>query len=108
DAKHRTRNPRPYISRFRVRELRSRPGMTEALVKASGDPDDLAVEAIEAVIGIGLAGRTRAGPAADPPHPRPPRRPLDEGIDSGRQRQAAGILAVMDDQRARQRRRRTQ
>jgi hypothetical protein len=46
--------------------------------------------------------------AQEPAHQRASARPFDEGVDAGRMRHPAAILPVMDDERARQRGRRSQ
>jgi hypothetical protein len=62
---------------------------------------DLTVETIKAVMAAGLAGIALLYAAGQPADARAPGRPFDEGVDSGRQRGFAAVLAMMDDKRAR-------
>src|SRR3954463_9119929 len=69
--------------------------------EAGGQGHDLTVETIKAVMAAGLAGIALLYAAGQPADARAPGRPFDEGVDSGRQRGFAAVLAMMDDKRAR-------
>src|ERR1700674_766056 len=97
------RSIEPGISRFRVWPFG--PSRDDG-ASAHRQPHDLTVDTIETVIGTGLAGIALAGSGAHAGGPRAAGRPLDERLDTGRQGRPAAILAVMDHERARQRRRR--
>src|SRR4051794_1729713 len=72
--------------------------------KPAGQAYDLAVLPVEAVMAAGFAGVAVFHPATEPADPRAPSGPFDEGIDAGRLCEPAAILTMMDDERARQRR----
>ena len=90
------------------------PGMTvqtQAICCSAGsmeprrNPYNLTIEAVESVMAPGLTRVAFIEPAAHPDRPGAAGRPLDERFNTGRQCRPAAILAVMDHERARQRRR---
>src|SRR5712675_791907 len=72
------------------------------------EPYNLTILSIETVMGPGFACVPFIDPAAHPHRPGAAGRPLHERRDTGRQGRPAAILAVMDDERTRQRCRRTE
>jgi hypothetical protein len=68
----------------------------------------LKVEALESVIGVGVAGIAFVDAAQEPAHLRAAARPFDEGFHAGGPRQIASVAAMMNHQRARQHGRRAE
>src|SRR3989304_3160205 len=81
-------------------------GPAIASMKPGRQRDDLAVDAVEAVIAARLAWIALAHAAVEPGHAGFAGRPANERFDAGRQGVPAAILPVMDDERTRQRLRR--
>src|SRR5262245_34769527 len=77
-------------------------GRNDDLVEAGGELDHLGVEAIESVIGVGIAGIALIDAAQEPAYLRAAAGPFDEGRNASGPGEIAAVIAVMNHQRGRQ------